>query len=170
MQEILSIVQLFIELAVLVACYYGAKNLITNFPKDLKSKKQKGTNEAVDGDQKPRPQIATEIDESLICSPYINNLDCHDDEVSIAFGEDAECFNERSFLTEEQRVQQENLPVQTDRLPEQIRAASQGRPVDCQTRSLTKIPSADSLTIEQYRMSRLVSPVTDDSFFWESST
>ena len=69
------------------------------------------------------------------------------------------------IVTAQQRALQQDLPVQTDRLPEQIRAKNQSM-----CRSLTHIPSTDSLAIEQYRMARKISPVNeDDCHFWRQS-
>jgi hypothetical protein len=106
-----------------------------------------------------------------------------DDDVSIDFGEDAEDFNEREIIRAQQRAIQNDLPVQMDRLPEQIRAAYFQRwkadvfPKNKSSAkfanhllSLTNVPSTDSLAIEQYRMARKISPVNeDDCHFWQQS-
>lgn len=172
MATVFSVIQLALEVAILVASYFASKILLAKLPAALRK-----------NDSKPKPlppssRCSISMKErALAPPPNMQNRssgkisratsphsDCVDDETSIVFGEDADDLNERVFLTEQQHAQRQQLPVEMDKLTEQMRTASRDTP-----KQLIHVPSADSLTIEQYRMRRKVSPTEDDSFFWDNT-
>ena len=139
MTDVVSIIQLVLELSILVASYMASKAVLQRLPFALKSQKKFSCTIPVKKQQE-KHQEKQEKNDHIEDDMYVifytktriyifwtflvwsclylfySGSDKHqnDDEVSIAFGEDADTFNERSFLTEQQHKQREQFPVEMD--------------------------------------------------------